>query len=63
MLTNTKPEVPRSVAALQQTANRIRRRNLVMIHAAGAGHTGGDLSAADILAALYFGGVLRIIKE
>jgi transketolase len=39
---------------LRSTANAIRRRNLEIIHAAGLGHTGGDLSAADILTALYF---------
>jgi transketolase len=39
---------------LRSTANAIRRRNLEIIHAAGIGHTGGDLSAADILTALYF---------
>lgn len=30
-----------------------------MIGAAGSGHPGGSLSAADIVATLYFGGVLR----
>jgi transketolase len=32
----------------------IRRRSLQMVHAAKLGHPGGDLSAADILATLYF---------
>ena len=45
---------------LCQTAARIRRRNLQMIHEAAGGHTGGDLSAADILTTLYFGGVLQV---
>lgn len=45
---------------LREKANRIRQRNLIMIHEAGAGHTGGDLSAADILTTLYFGGVLNV---
>ena len=31
----------------------IRRRNLALIEAAGLGHIGGDLSAADIVATLY----------
>lgn len=36
------------------------RRNIVeMIAAAGSGHPGGSLSAADIVAALYFGPILR----
>ena len=48
---------------LRQTATRIRRRNLQMIHEAGGGHIGGDLSATDILTALYFGGVLRVDPE
>lgn len=33
----------------------MRRRSLQMIHEAGQGHPGGDLSATDILATLYFG--------
>lgn len=39
---------------LSERANRIRRASLTMVHRAGTGHTGGDLSAADILATLYF---------
>ncbi|MBI5301065.1 MAG: transketolase [Chloroflexi bacterium] len=35
-------------------ANAIRHRNLIMLNRAGLGHTGGDLSAADILTTLYF---------
>ena len=42
------------IGELRAAANAIRRRNLEIIHAAGLGHTGGDLSAADILTALYF---------
>jgi transketolase len=40
-------------------AHNIRRNSLQMVHAAGMGHPGGDLSAADILSALY-SGVLKI---
>lgn len=40
-------------------ARTIRQRSLKMVHAAGVGHPGGDLSAADILATLYTS-VLRI---
>lgn len=40
-------------------ARAIRRSSLQMVHAARLGHPGGDLSAADILAALY-AGVLKI---
>ncbi|AJP74412.1 transketolase [Sphingomonas hengshuiensis] len=45
-------------ATIQVRGNWIRRQALTMIHRAGQGHPGGDLSAADILAAIYFG-VLR----
>lgn len=46
-------------AKIAETADWIRRRSLRMVHAAKLGHPGGDLSAADILATLYFG-VMRI---
>ncbi len=36
-------------------AKAIRRRNVQIVHKAGLGHIGGDLSAADILATLYLG--------
>ncbi len=39
---------------LRNRANAIRRRNLMMLNRAKLGHTGGDLSAADILTTLYF---------
>lgn len=35
-------------------ANWIRRRSLQMVYEARQGHPGGDMSAADILASLYF---------
>jgi transketolase len=47
---------------LRSTAAAIRRRNLGIINAAGLGHVGGDLSAADILTTLYFA-VLRVDPE
>jgi len=43
------------VAHIAERANWIRRSGLEMIYRAGQGHPGGDLSAADILATLYFG--------
>ena len=46
--------------ALRLQANRIRFSAMTMTNHAGLGHTGGDLSSADILATLYFGDVLRI---
>lgn len=42
-----------SVDRIRRAANEIRKRDLRMIHEAGMGHTGGDMSATDILATLY----------
>ena len=47
------------VAELRQMAHRARMTMLGMVHHTGCGHIGGSLSAADILAALYFR-VMRI---
>lgn len=47
-------------AEMRQISDEVRACNLRTIHGAGGGHTGGDLSATDILATLYLGGVLRI---
>ena len=41
-------------ATLRRRAAHIRRTSLQMVHRARLGHPGGDLSAADILAVLYF---------
>ena len=43
---------------LERRANEMRSDIVRMIAEAGSGHPGGSLSCADILAALYFGGVL-----
>lgn len=43
-----------SVPALREMARRLRRHVITMTAAAGSGHPGGSLSAADIVAALYF---------
>ena len=43
-----------SLAALEATANNIRRKVIETLHAVGAGHTGGSLSEIEILVALYF---------
>jgi transketolase len=48
------------VAGLKRKANEIRFSAMTMTHHSGLGHTGGDLSASDILATLYLGGVLQI---
>ena len=50
---------PDRVSRLRELAGAVRRESLRMVHRARLGHPGGDLSAADILIALYFG-VLHI---
>ena len=53
-------ELATAVAAdLEGWAREIRIKTLETVHHAGAGHVGGPLSAADVLAALYFR-VMRI---
>jgi transketolase len=47
------------VKAIEARAMRMRRDIVEMIGEAGSGHPGGSLSAADIVATLYFGGVLK----
>lgn len=44
---------------LERIARQIRLRDLQAVHEAGAGHIGGEMSATDILTALYFR-VLRV---
>lgn len=43
-----------SVEELKQKALELRQTTLTMIHEAKSGHPGGSLSAADMVAALYF---------
>jgi len=43
-----------TIESLKQQAARIRRLVLETVHHAGAGHTGGSLSAVEILTILYF---------
>ena len=45
---------------LRQLANAIRFSAMTMTNHSGLGHTGGDLSSADILATLYLGGILNV---
>ncbi|MDR0888932.1 MAG: transketolase [Coriobacteriales bacterium] len=47
------------VKAVEQRANAMRCDIVRMLTEAGSGHPGGSLSAADIVATLYFGNVLR----
>ncbi len=51
-----------NAAAIAERGNEIRAHMLRTVHRAGAGHIGGVLSSADILATLYFS-VLRIDPE
>jgi len=44
----------RDIPALERRAQRIRRDIVEMLAAAGTGHPGGSLSAADIVTCLYF---------
>ena len=43
-----------SISELEGIARKLRRHIINMISAAGSGHPGGSLSAADIVTALYF---------
>jgi transketolase len=45
---------PEKTAQLEETARSLRVDSLRLIHRRGAGHPGGALSAAEILAVLYF---------
>jgi transketolase len=47
-------------AWLKHKANWIRLSAMTMNHHAQLGHTGGDLSSADILAVLFLGGILQV---
>ncbi len=51
---DTVPADVARVAKVRSRADWIRRQALTMAHRAGQGHPGGDMSAADILATLYF---------
>jgi len=50
----SRTRVPSTADQVRDAARAIRRRDVEMVHAAGLGHIGGDLSAADIVATLYF---------
>ncbi len=43
-----------TIEVLEQKARHLRREIVKMLTTAGSGHTGGSLSAADIVTALYF---------
>jgi transketolase len=63
MTTNIREHVrctPEMAARLREMSNRIRLSAMSMTHHAKLGHTGGDLSSADILATLYLGQILNV---
>ncbi len=47
------------VQLAKEKAHAMRKDIITMLHAAGSGHPGGSLSCTDILASLYFGGVMH----
>jgi transketolase len=48
------------VGYIEEMARRLRYHIIQMVGKAGSGHPGGSLSSADIVAALYFGNILRV---
>jgi transketolase len=54
---------PPTINELKNIALEIRRKSLITIHGAGSGHPGGSLSAADIVTALFFGGIMKYDSE
>lgn len=48
------------IERIREMAGRMRRHIVEMVGKAGSGHPGGSLSSCDIVAALYFGGVLKV---
>lgn len=53
-------QIDAGAAELLRKANWIRLSAMTMTNHAGLGHTGGDLSSADILATLFLGKVLHV---
>lgn len=51
--------IEESVDKVEARANNMRKNIIKMLKEAGSGHPGGSLSAADIVASLYFGGVMN----
>lgn len=49
-----------NINELKRMSQTVRSDIVTMVHRAGSGHPGGSLSAADIMAALYFGGVINV---
>src|SRR5689334_21292039 len=59
MQTTTKKERVDVVELLRLEAERLRILDLKALNRAGSGHPGGTLSLAEVVATLYFGGILR----
>ena len=51
--------ITKDAAAIAATAQHMRVNIIKMLAEAGSGHPGGSLSAADIVATLYFGGCMN----
>jgi transketolase len=49
-----------AIRQMQETANLIRQDIIKMIAKAGSGHPGGSLGMAEVLTALYFGGIAEV---
>lgn len=48
---------------IEEIARRMRVNIIRMLGEAGSGHPGGSLSAADIIATLYFGGIMNVNEK
>jgi transketolase len=60
MQSSTLAPAQTAVESLQYKANQIRLSAMTMTNHSSLGHTGGDLSASDILTTLYLGGILNV---
>lgn len=54
------PSMSERIRCVEENAKQMRRSIVEMFHVSGHGHFGGSLSCADIVAALYFGEVMRV---
>lgn len=55
--------IEESVDKIEARANNMRKNIIKMLNKAGSGHPGGSLSAADIVAAVYFGGAFNYSQD
>jgi transketolase len=55
----TAPRTGQSIDELRETARRLRKHILEMTTEAGSGHPSSSFSCTEIVAALYFGGLMR----